>query len=253
MFIPIHDANDLIYIKRQYVTLCLIAANVAVWLVTGTMGERVLAVYATTFGFTPAYIQDILPDPAGLGIVGETSTYLTYAFLHGDIFHLGGNMLFLWVFGDNVEDAMGHLRFLAFYCLCAIGAAMAHGLLLPGSPTPLIGASGAVAGVVAAYLILHPRVKIWALVFAKIPLRLRAQWLLGAWVAMQIVMFVALPEDQVSWAAHLGGIVTGALLVWPFKRKDQPILDRRVEPPEAAILATDPDRRPWTTGQRNRL
>ena len=240
MFIPIHDANDLIYIKRQYVTLCLIAANLAIWLVTGTLGEDVLMAYATTLGFTPAFVHGNLPDPAGIGVVGESATYLTYAFLHGDIFHLGGNMLFLWVFGDNVEDAMGHLRFLAFYLLCAVGAAFVHGVILPASPAPLIGASGAVAGVVAAYVILHPRVKIWALVFAKIPLRLRAQWLLGAWILLQIAMLILMPADQVSWAAHIGGIVSGALLVWPFKRKGQPILDRRIEPPSAAILEKDP-------------
>ncbi|RLQ88607.1 rhomboid family intramembrane serine protease [Notoacmeibacter ruber] len=249
MFIPLHDANDLIYIKRQYVTLCLIAANTAIWLVTGTMGNDVLMAYSTMLGFTPALGQDVLPDASGLGPLGGTITYLSYAFLHGDIFHLGGNMLFLWVFGDNVEDAMGHFRFLVFYLLCAIGAALFHGVVLPASSIPLIGASGAIAGVVAAYVILHPRVKIWALVFARIPIRLRAQWLLGAWIVLQVVMFILLPDDAVSWAAHLGGIMTGALLVLPFKRKDQPILDRRIEPPHAAVLKNQPvggRKGPWT-------
>jgi hypothetical protein len=120
--------------------------------------------------------------------VPEEATYITYAFLHGDIFHLGGNMLFLWVFGDNVEDALGHLRFLLFYLLCAAAGALMHGLLGPDSQVPLIGASGAVAGVVAAYLMLHPRVKVWILAFGRIPLRIPAYIALGLWILFQLVM-----------------------------------------------------------------
>ena len=91
-------------------------------------------------------------------------------FLHGDILHLLSNMLFLWVFGDNVEDAMGHIKFLVFYLACGIAGGLAHALMLPASKLPLIGASGAVAGVIAAYLILHPRVMVWVLAFRFIPL-----------------------------------------------------------------------------------
>ena len=116
-----------------------------------------------------------------IAVVPETLTYVTYSFLHGDIFHLGGNMLFLWVFGDNIEDALGHVKFLVFYLLCAAAGALFHGLLAPLSQVPLIGASGAIAGVVTAYLILHPRVKIWILAFARIPLRtgFRGEWHYG--------------------------------------------------------------------------
>ena len=97
-------------------------------------------------------------------------------------------MLFLWVFGDNVEDAMGHFKFLVFYLLCGIAGGLAHAFMLPTSRLPLIGASGAVAGVIAAYLILHPRVRVWVLAFRFIPLRIAAAWVLGVWVVTQFVM-----------------------------------------------------------------
>ena len=95
-------------------------------------------------------------------------------FFHGDILHLVGNMLFLWVFGDNVEDAMGHVRFLIFYLACGVFAGLIHAWMVPDTDSPLIGASGAVAGVIAAYLMLHPRVSVWVLAFKVIPLRISA-------------------------------------------------------------------------------
>ena len=104
--------------------------------------------------------------------VPEGLTLITYMFLHTDILHLTSNMIFLWVFGDNIEDAMGHIKYLAFYVLCGIAAGLVQTLMLPTSRLPLIGASGAVAGTIAAYLILHPRVLVWVLAFRVIPLRM---------------------------------------------------------------------------------
>ena len=153
---------------------------------------------------------------------------ITYAFLHGNFMHLIGNMLFLWVFGDNVEDAMGHGRYLAFYIICAIVSGLAYALLDLNSDMPLIGASGAVSGVVAAYLMLHPKVKVWVLALGRIPLRLSAQWLLGAWVLYQIYNAVAYPESQVAWIAHVGGLVAGAILVLFFRRKGVPLFDKNL-------------------------
>ncbi|HET7141251.1 MAG TPA: rhomboid family intramembrane serine protease, partial [Candidatus Limnocylindria bacterium] len=136
------------------------------------------------------------PDPIQL-------TLLSSMFMHAGWLHLGGNMLFLWVFGDNVEDALGHVRYLVFYLACAAGGAFFHGLVGPDSQAPLIGASGAIAGVVTAYLILHPRVKIWILAFARIPLRIPAFIVLALWILLQFVMFAAGGEDQISWACHV--------------------------------------------------
>ena len=118
----------------------------------------------------------------------EGYTLLTYMFLHGDILHLLSNMLFLWVFGDNVEDAMGHVRFLFFYLACGVFAGLFHCWMMPNSDLPTIGSSGAVAGVIAAYLMLHPRVSVWVLAFKFIPLRITAGLVLGLWIALQVVM-----------------------------------------------------------------
>ena len=133
-------------------------------------------------------------------------------------------MLFLWVFGDNVEDALGHIRYLIFYLLCAIAGAAFQGLVAWDSKVPLIGASGAIAGVVAAYLILYPRVKVWVLAFARIPLRIPAFIPLILWILFQIVMFAAGGEDQVSWACHIGGIIAGAVLVLVLRRRGVQLL-----------------------------
>ena len=157
-------------------------------------------------------------------------TYITYAFLHADIFHLGGNMLFLWVFGDNVEDALGHVKYLIFYLACGVAGAWLHGVILPDSEAPLIGASGAIAGIVAAYLLLHPKVKVWVLILMRIPLRIPAWIPLALWVAFQFVMLVVQSDDQVSWPCHVGGIIAGSILVLFLRRKGVPLFDRDLPP-----------------------
>jgi membrane associated rhomboid family serine protease len=150
----------------------------------------------------------------------------------------------LWVFGDNVEDSLGHIKFLIFYLLCAAAGAFLHGLILPDSQAPLIGASGAIAGIVAAYLILHPRVKIWVLVFMRIPLRIPAWIPLILWVGFQFMMLFVQTEDAISWPAHVGGIIAGAVLVLFFRRHGIALLDRNLEVgtsrPVPTIAAKEP-------------
>jgi membrane associated rhomboid family serine protease len=148
-------------------------------------------------------------------------------------------MLFLWVFGDNVEDALGHFRYLVFYILCAISGALLHGLIAPASQEPLIGASGAIAGIVAAYLILHPRVKVWILAFGRIPLRIPAYITLGLWILFQFTMLLLGGEDQISWACHAGGILAGAALVPILRRRGVPLLDREIVTPRAVKVEQD--------------
>ena len=246
MFIPLHDRNKLDHIDLQYVTLGLIVLNVLIWLATsisGASGDFTIAAILG-FGYIPAVANGFLDLPPGLEVVPESATYVTYAFLHGDIWHLGMNMLFLWVFGDNIEDALGHVKFLVFYLACAAAGALAHGLLDPRSEVPLIGASGAVAGIVAAYLMLHPKVRIWVLVLAKIPLPLPAFVPLLFWVGYQVVMLVTDSGGSVSWAAHAGGIVAGVLLVVPLKRRAVPLFDRKVVVPRAVVQLGDKPRQP---------
>src|SRR5919198_662998 len=236
MFIPLHDANSLKNIQLQYVTIGLIVVNVVVFAVTALGGEAYINAAAVELGYIPSTIYDYAERPPQLTVVPDYATFVTYAFLHGDIFHLGGNMLFLWVFGDNVEDALGHFRYLVFYLLCAIAGAVVHGMIAPASQEPLIGASGAIAGVVTAYLILHPRVKIWILAFARIPLRLPAFVVLALWIGFQFIMFLAGGEEQISWGAHVGGIIAGAVLVLILRRRDQPMLDRQIMTPRSVRI-----------------
>ena len=233
MFIPLHDANSLKHIKLQYVTIGLIIANAAVYAMTSLGTDKLVLSAMYGLGFIPSTVYDIAERPPELIWVPDLATYVTYSFLHNGIFHLGGNMLFLWVFGDNVEDALGHVRFLVFYLLCVVAGAVAHGMVAPASQAPLIGASGAVAGVVAAYLILHPRVKVWVLVFARIPLRLPAWIVLAFWIGFQFLMLLAGGEQEISWAAHVGGILAGAVLVLILRRRDQPLLDREIVTPHS--------------------
>ena len=237
MFLPLYDVNRLRFIRRQYVTLAIIVANVGVHAVLWAAGSLGLSGYVVvSLGYIPSVVNDIAELPPELVSVPEEATLLTYSFLHANWMHLGTNMLFLWVFGDNVEDALGHFRFAVFYALCAAAGALAHGWLMPASENPLIGASGAVAGVSAAYLMLHPRVRVWILVLYRIPLPIPAWVPLGLWVAMQFVMIAADPFGEVSWAAHVGGILAGAALMVVMRRRGVPLFDRRIVPPEAAIL-----------------
>jgi membrane associated rhomboid family serine protease len=227
-FIPLHDANPLTHIKRPYVAWALIAANVAVFFLTllgGPMGETGEA-SVVSFGLIPARFTGVLQRPIDLAPVPESLTLLTSTFLHADIWHLAGNMIFLWVFADNVEDALGHIRFGLFYVLCAIGAGAVHILADPASPVPVIGASGAIAGVVGAYFLLHPRVKIWILLLGRIPIRLSAFWILGFWIGFQIFSVVIAGDDGIAWWAHIGGFVTGAILVVFMRRAGVPLFDR---------------------------
>lgn len=240
MFIPLYDAVALKHIRMQYVTIGLILANVAVYLLAVTEGELWTEGAVVQFGYIPAVVFDYVELPPGFAVIPDYFSLITYAFFHADFWHIAGNMVFLWVFGDNVEDAMGHARFLLFYLLCAVAGALLHGILGPQSQAPLIGASGAIAGIIAAYLVLHPRVKIWVLAFGRIPLRIPAWIALAGWILFQFVMLFVSPEDQVSFATHIGGVLAGAVLILLFKRSDQPLFDRELVTPRAMVKREHP-------------
>jgi len=223
MFIPLYDTNRLRHIRLQYVTIGLIVVNALVYCATALGGENFTNAAVLGLGFIPSVVHNTAELDPRFIIIPESLSYLTYSFLHADIFHLGGNMLFLWVFGDNVEDALGHVRYLIFYLLCAIAGAAFQGLVAWDSQVPLIGASGAIAGVVVAYLILYPRVKVWVLAFARIPLRIPAFIPLILWVLFQVFMFATGGEDQISWACHIGGIIAGAVLVLVLRSRGVPL------------------------------
>jgi membrane associated rhomboid family serine protease len=229
LFIPLSDDNPLKFLRYQWVTVGIITANVIVF-VLQLCGLGLAA--GTSFAVVPAELVQVgilggsAHGPNDFVAVPEMLTLLTYMFLHTDVVHLASNMMFLWVFGDNVEDAMGHARYLVFYLLCGIAAALAQTMIEPHSQLPLIGASGAVAGTIAAYLILHPRVLVWVLALRVIPLRVTATWILGLWVATQLFMVLLNRGDYVAWWAHVGGMAAGGLLVVPLRRPGIALFDR---------------------------
>ena len=229
MFTPLRDDNALKSIRYQYVTISLIAINVLVYIfeVSGLDDGAI-----RSFGVTPralmagSLFSTPLPTAEDSVPIVEGATLLTYMFFHADIFHLLGNMLFLWVFGDNVEDAMGHAKFLFFYLACGVFAGLFHAWMVPDSDLPLIGASGAVAGVIAAYLMLHPRVGVWILAFKFIPLRISAGLVLGLWIVLQIVMVAVSDAGPTAWWAHIGGLLAGAALILVLRRPGVPLFDK---------------------------
>lgn len=227
MFVPLRDVdNPLKAIAWPYVTHTIIAVNVIAYLVLNAVSSEegigtlvLLSFHHGPVEFSPGtpYGGPTLPGPLAA---------VTSAFLHVDFMHLVGNMLFLWVFGDNVEDALGHWKFLAFYVLSAMAAAYAQALFTePGYI--LYGASGAVSAVIVAFLMLHPRVRLWVLVLMKVPLPVSAMWAIGAWIAFQLFnVLVENTDPGVGWWAHVGGIVAGAVLLPLLKRRDVPLFDR---------------------------
>jgi len=145
------------------------------------------------------------------GALPAPLTLITSMFLHANFMHVFGNMIFLFVFGDDIEEVLGHWRFLGFYFACGIGSGLAYVLSDPSSTTELIGASGAVAGVIAAYLLFRPCAKVTVLL-GLIPLRLRAFWVIGGWAIWQFVEVAGRTQDGVAYWAHVGGLITGAVL-----------------------------------------
>lgn len=232
MFVPLHDENSLKNIRYPWVTILLIAINVCVYfLETARLDELAIA----GFAIIPKELFDTSLLPISVETVGprfpERLTLLSYMFFHGDVLHLAGNMLFLWVFGDNVEDALGHLKYLVFYLACGVFGGLLHAWIDPTSEVPLIGASGAVAGVIAAYLVLHPRVRVWVLALKVIPLRISAAFALGLWILMQVAMVLLPQVGPVAWWAHIGGLMAGVVLVVFLRRRGVPLFDRGLRSP----------------------
>ena len=222
MFVPLHDNTPLRVIRFQYVTGALILVNVIVFLLTGAFNsEEYMWAVATGYGIVPVELIHVVDPGTAYNPIPEPLTLITYQFLHGGWWHLISNMAFLWVFADNVEDAFGHVGFLIFYLLCGTAAGLTHTLVAPESAAPLIGASGAVSGVLASYLLLYPKARIWILLFLRIPLPISAVWALSGWFLLQVVSaFMATDEgDQVAWWSHIGGFLCGLILTFVLRSR----------------------------------
>ena len=212
--------------RTPYVNVSLILIGIAVFLYELTLSAADLNQFFLDYGVVPADIDAWLGDRSG---IEEPLTIATAAFVHGGWLHLGFNMLFLWVFGDNIEDALGHLPYLAFYLLAATGAAALQVATDTGSAIPMVGASGAIAGVLGAYLVLYPRATVAVLLpfFFFIPVPVPAFALLVFWFVLQLFTGIAsvgtseVSEGIAVWA-HVGGFLTGfvlILLLRPFIRR----------------------------------
>lgn len=182
---------------------------------------------AISFGMIPIVVRDLYPQPVAW--LPDWANLVTYALLHADWLHLLSNMLFLWVFGDNIEDALGHFKYLIFYLGCAVLAALAHLLFNLDGNGPLIGASGAVAGVMGAYVLLFPHARVFVLakIVWMIPLPLPAFWMLGFWIASQFFYLLVGSQESVAWWAHIGGFAAGIVLAFLLKRRGTPIFGGR--------------------------
>lgn len=226
------------------VTWALIAINVAVYAYQSILSP------ADHWAFLQQWAT--VPDE----ITGGTAFYtlLTCAFLHGSWFHLGSNMLFLWIFGDNVEDVFGHIKYLIFYVVCAVAASMAQVLVSQGSEVPLVGASGAVSGLLAAYIVMFPHGRIRTLltlgIFVTLTM-LPAWMMIGYWFVLQLISGV-LSLNQVgnegggvAFFAHIGGFIAGLLLVFPLRDRDRVMGQRsaRNEPADSQTFGFGGGRR----------
>jgi rhomboid family protein len=217
--IPIHDDNPTH--RTPIVTVALIVACVLVYFWQVSLGSRAAAGVVYSFGFIPAVLFTDATLPPELAVVPASVTLFTSMFLHGGFMHLAGNMLYLWVFGNNIEDVCGHLRFLLFYLLCGVAAAFAQALPNPASEVPMIGASGAISGLLGAYLLLFPHARVHVLIpfgilwMHQIP----AGWVLGFWFLFQLLSGLAADPTQpgVAFLAHIGGFIAGMVLIFLFR------------------------------------
>ena len=231
MFIPLYHGQELKRIPFQLITVGLIAFCVIVFAYQAEMHRPEFIAFLLRYGAIPSVVLGENTLHPALNPFPPTLTLLSSMFLHGGWWHLTTNMVFLYFFGSMVEDAMGHWQFLIFYLLCGVLATLLYVAGDNASTAPLVGASGAVSGVIIAYLALHPRVKLWGLAFGTIPLKLPVWVFVGGWIALQFYSAFTdseqkLDGNQVAWLAHVGGLIAGAVLLPFFKRPDIKLFQR---------------------------
>lgn len=223
--IPLHDDNPTELTPWLTVSFMVICVLVFAWQLTlGTGVDN--AIYS--FGVIPATLLGEMSLPSELAVIPPWATMFTSMFMHGGWLHLLGNMLYLWIFGNNIEDAMGHVRFLVFYLLCGLAAVYAQALPDPESVIPMIGASGAISGVLGAYLLLYPHAKVLAVIplfFIAYTVRVPAAFVLVFWFAMQLLSSYLAGDQEggVAFGAHIGGFVAGMVLIPFFRYRDRPL------------------------------
>jgi len=220
--IPLYDDNPTQ--SRPVLTVSIIVICVLVYLFQFSLGPRGGETIIFSLGLIPAVVLDKVQLPVDLVLVPSGLTIFTSMFMHGGFMHLAGNMLYLWIFGNNIEDALGKVRFLLFYILCGVVAAVGQILQNPESTVPMVGASGAISGVLGAYLLLYPRARVLVLVplgFYVTTMKISAGWVLGLWFILQVInsAVTSTAGGGVAWFAHIGGFIAGMALVPLMKQK----------------------------------
>ncbi|MBI5192655.1 MAG: rhomboid family intramembrane serine protease [Nitrospirae bacterium] len=217
--IPLKDDNPTN--TYPYVTISIIIINILVFFFEISLGSSI-SLFLNRYGAKPLFVLNMTSP---IGYPSPLITIFSSMFLHGGLLHVGGNMLYLWIFGNNIEDSMGHLRFVIFYLLSGIIAVYAFSVVNPQSLIPMVGASGAVSGVLGAYLILFPRAKVLTLVplgFYMQMIKVPAIFVLGMWIVVQIINGSVSRGGGggVAWFAHIGGFVAGMALISLFKKSE---------------------------------
>jgi len=234
--IPYRDENPTT--RPAVVTVAIIALNVLAWLfIEGAGAGRSVDAAVCNYGLIPGEVLQRVAPGTGVemapGMICSVDssphywTVLTSMFMHGGWMHLIGNMVFFWVFGNNIEDAMGHVRFAIFYILCGVAAAATQVLITPSSTVPMVGASGAISGILGAYLLLYPRVRVHACVFLGFyvtSIAIPAFVMLGYWIVLQVLSSLsslgARATGGTAFFAHIGGFIAGLVLIRLFARRD---------------------------------
>ena len=221
--IPLHDDNPTE--RMPLVTIAFIAACVLVFLYQASLPVGPGQTFVFQYGAIPALLFGQGELSSHVVAIPAFATLFTSMFLHGGLMHLIGNMLYLWIFGNNIEDVMGHAKYLVFYLACGLLAALSHAITDPSSPVPMVGASGAISGVLGAYILLFPRAHVLVLKPGLGTTRVAAGLVLGMWFVMQLFsggMSVGSKGGGVAFFAHIGGFVVGMALIGLFKRRDVP-------------------------------
>jgi membrane associated rhomboid family serine protease len=230
--IPISDDNPTT--RRAVINWLIVGLCVAVFLWEVSLGKQ-MAAAIYVLGFIPASLLGHAPALRGFVHLPPAATLFTSMFVHGGWLHIAGNMLYLAIFGNNIEEAMGHMRYLVFYLACGVAAALTLALMNPAASIPMVGASGAISGVLGAYLLLYPRAPVTVIVPLGIifwPFRLSAFWVVGLWFALQLVsaMFTDPAQPGVAFWAHVGGFAAGLMLTPLFKSRGVPLFGRKPQP-----------------------
>ena len=227
--IPLHDDNPT-HIK-PVVTITFIVICVLVYIWQLSLGAEAGQQIVFSLGVIPSVLLDKAQLDPSLYAIPAEFTIITSMFMHGSIMHLAGNMLYLWIFGNNVEDAMGHIKFIFFYLICGIAAVIGQVIQNPESTIPMIGASGAISGILGAYLLIYPKARILVLIpvgLYPLLIRLPAILVLGVWFVIQISSSLLSDPSQggVAWYAHIGGFIAGMILIWFFKDRETTMLHK---------------------------